>query len=139
MLKCQQSIDSMYSRIYLDYVPDMKTCFSFHLVVMIAKKIKKKSEGAVSACVDYLKKIVDRLYILPEYAEKIDYVCNCFHVCYFRIWFLFEGVDELDKAPSRRSLIQYIYSHSYWHDICNSCISCFVMSPREFFYVLYYR
>ena len=51
-------------------------------------KKKKKSEGAVSACVDYLKKIVDRLYILPEYAEKIDYVCNCFHVCYFRIWSL---------------------------------------------------
>ena len=105
--KYQQSRDSMYSRIYLDYVQDIKKCFSFHLVIMIAKKKKKKNKSVVFASVDCLKKIVDRIYILPEYAEKIDYVCNRFYVCYSCIWFLFEGVDKLNKAPFRRSLIQY--------------------------------
>ena len=92
--KYQQSRDSMYSRIYLDYVQHIKKCFSFHLVIMIAKK-KKKNKAVVFACVDCLKKIVDRIYISPEYAEKIDYVRNRFYVCYSCIWSLFEGVDEL--------------------------------------------
>ena len=105
--KYQQSRDSMYSRIYLDYVQDIKKCFSFHLVIMIAKKKQKINKAVVFACVDCLKKIVDRIYMLPEYVEKIDYVCNRFYVCYSCIWSLFEGVDELNKAPFRRSLIQY--------------------------------
>ena len=97
------------------------------------KKKTKKNKAVVFACVDCLKKIVDRIYMLPEYVEKIDYVCNRFYVCYSCIWSLFEGVDELNKAPFRRSLIQYTHSYRRWHDICNSCIFCFVMSFRGFF------
>ena len=119
----------MYSQIYLDYVQDIKKGFSLHLVVMIAKE----NDVVVSACVDCLKKIVDRLCILPEHPEKIGYVCHRFHVCYSSIWSLFKGVDEQGKAPSRRSLIQYIHSCSHWHDICNCCMSCFIMLLREFF------
>ena len=124
--KYQQSRGSMYSKIYLDYVQDMKKGFSLHLV-------QKKNDLLVSACVDYFKKTVNRLNILLEYPEKIGCVCNCFHICYSRIWSFFEGVDQLGKAPSRRSLIQHIHSRRLWYDICNSCMSCFVMSLREFF------
>ena len=85
----------MYSQIYLDYVQDIKKGFSLHLVVMIAKE----NDKVVSACVDCLKKIVDRLCILPEHPEKIGYVCHCFHVFYSGIWSLRVPMSRVKHPP----------------------------------------
>ena len=98
--------------------------------------IAKENNCVVSACDGCVKSIVDRLSLLPEYPENIDYVFNSFCYCYENIWSLFTGMDALNKW-SRRTLIQYLNSYSPYsavcrRDICNKCMKCFIMSLKGF-------
>ena len=62
----------------------MREGFALHLVVMIAKE----NNCVVSACDGCVKSIVDRLSLLPEYPENIDYVFNSF-LLLLRKYFVF--------------------------------------------------
>ena len=91
----------------------MREGFALHLVVMIVKE----DNCVVSACDGCVKSIVDRLSLLPEYPENIDYVLIVFCYCYANILSLFTDMDALNKC-SRRTLIQYLHSYSPYSAVC---------------------
>ena len=79
----------MYSQIYLDYVQDIKKRF---FPSSCGHDCKKKNDVVVCACVDCLKKIVDRLCILLNILKRLamsvtffTFVTRVYGLC-LRVW-----------------------------------------------------